>query len=800
MASKKVRELPVEMLRGVVDPNGLGIETTREGCVMEHPIIAQERAVDSLSFALGIEGLDYNVYVAGPSRADMETLTGIMVKRAAEQGPQPPDVVYVNNFKDAESPRFIKLEKGKGREFKRDMHELIETVQAEIPEVFEGDEYTERKETIGHEYDSLRQGVLRKLQTEVEAEGFTLNVGQTGMMIIPAKDGMPMNEEQIKALGEGEKKELRARSDRLQSRMNDTARKLRELEKERKKRLKELDQELVNYVVQHHVRELKEKYADNARIQSYLDEMKEDIVENLEDFRQKQGVQQFPLPISQPQANFTRYEVNVFVDNAELTGAPVVVESNPTFPNLFGTIERKAQFGALFTDFTMVRPGSLHKANGGYLVIKVLDLLKNYYSYEGLKRVLKSGEVSVEDLGEQLGLFTTRMLKPEPLPLKIKVILIGKSLFYHLLYFYDEDFPRLFKVKAHVDDEVQSSRKQIEDYISFICTVIKREELPHMDKTGMARVIEYGHELASHQEKLSLETSAISDIVKESGYWAKKAGSELIGAEHVEEAIRQKRRRSNLYEERVQELIREDILKIETTGAVVGQINGLSVTDLGDYMFGRPSRITATISLGKEGVVDIEREAELGGSFHTKGVMILTGFLMNKYALDVPLTLSANIAFEQSYSYIDGDSASGAELFALLSAIGGIPLKQSLAVTGALSQRGEIQPIGGVNDKIEGFFDVCNQRGLTGEQGVVIPMTNVKDLMLKKDVIRAVRDGKFHVYSVATADEAMEILTGIKAGNLHKDGTYTKDSCNDMIQRGLKTMFKKVRKLDKMRG
>ncbi len=796
MASGKVRELSADLLRGVVDPDSLGAQSTENACSLEEPVIAQERALDALNFALGMKGLDYNAYVAGPARADMEALTRVIVNKAASRTATPPDLIYVNNFKDSEQPRVIALEKGLGSQFRKDMEEFIEMTQAEIPDVFESEEYTTRREEISGEYETIRKGVLDRLEEEARKEGFILNIGQTGMMIIPAEDDAAMSEEAIRNLDEDRKKELREKSEKLQARMGEVVRQLRKLEKEFKKRKKEHDQEIALYVVSHHIEELKEKYEASEDIRTYLEEVKQDIVQNIDDFRQKSAIPQLPLPMAAAQPNLTRYEVNVFVDNSELEGAPVIFESNPTFPNLFGTIERKAQFGALFTDFTMVRPGAIHRANGGFLVIKVLDILKHYYSYEGIKRALKNGEISVEDLGEQLGFFSTRVLKPQPVKLNIKVVLIGSSLYYHLLYFYDEDFSKLFKVKAHVDDQIKTSDKEIQDYISFMCTVVQKYDLPHLDKTGIARVIEYGSELAERRDKLSLETTALADIIKESAYWAGQAGSGLIAYEHVEQAIRRKKYRSNLYEERVQELIREDTLKIQTSGEAVGQINGLSVIDLGDYMFGRPSRITATVALGKEGVVDIEREAELGGSFHTKGVMILDGYLKTKYAQDVSLSLTASIAFEQSYSYIDGDSASGAELFALLSAIGKLPLKQSIAVTGSVSQFGEIQPIGGANHKIEGFFDICAERGLTGEEGVIIPVGNANDLMLKSEVVEAVRAGKFHVYAVGSADEAMTILTGLKPGNLRKDGSYTKDSFNDVVKRSLKEMFERAKKLD----
>jgi lon-related putative ATP-dependent protease len=800
MAGIKPKELPAKMLRRFCNPNSLGIESTKDRSVMEMPIIAQDRALEAVSFALGMKGLEYNIYVAGPSKADMETLIDILIREAAEKSPPPSDWVYVHSFKDSEHPRAIRFPTGKGREFKKDMEELIEIVQVEIPEIFESEDYSSRKEAVAKEVSRRRAEALSKLEEEAAQQGFVLNVGQAGMMIIPARDGKPMSEEEIKSLDIQEKQVLRSKSEVLQVRMSQVVRELRRLEKELKKKQKELDEQVALYAVGHLIEELEEKYADNFDVLKYLGEVKENIIKNLDDFRQKSGAPQIPFTLQQTQPNLTRYEANVFVDNSECEGAPVVIEANPTFPNLFGTIERKAQFGALFTDFTMLRPGSLHKANGGYLVIKALDLLKNYFSYEGLKRVLKSGEISVEDLGEQLGLFTTRVLKPQPIPLNLKVVLIGSPFIYRLLHFYDEDFPKLFKVKAHLDDQMKATPDEIRDYISFMRTVIEKERLPHLDKTGIARVIEYASELAGHREKLTLNISQVSDIIREASFWVKLEQSEMITAAHVEEAILKKKNRSNLYEERLQELVQENILKVETSGTVVGQVNGLSVLDLGDYMFARPSRITATVSLGKGGVVDIERESNLGGSYHTKGVMILSGYLKNKYAHDIPLALSASIAFEQSYSYIDGDSASSAELFALLSAIANCPAKQSVAITGSVSQRGEIQPIGAVTAKIEGFFDVCNQRGLTGEEGVIIPVHNVKDLMLKREVVEAVREGKFHIYSIATVDEGVEILTGLKAGRLRKDGRYTEGSFNDLVQTSLKEMFKKAKRLGTEKG
>ncbi len=788
--ARKVKELSPKDLRLYINPNKLGFETTEELDLKEAEIVAQDRAVNALKFGLGIPDAEYNIYVAGPPKTGLSYITKLLVEKKAKTDPPPMDWCYVYNFRDPDHPRILGLKKGQGIELKKDMNELIEDVQKEIPEVFESEDYSNRKDEIIKKFNAERHKILSELEERVNQEGFVLNMSQVGMVVIPAKEGKPMDEEMVKALSEEEREELRKKSEQLQVEMNNAVRKIRKMEKSLKEKLRDLDKRVALYAVGYLIDDLQEKYEDNKDVLHYLKEVKDDIITNIEDFKSRPQQSPMPFPTPPTEDKFIKYRVNVFIDNSQVEGAPVVVESNPSYTNLFGTIERKAQFGALVTDFTMIRPGSVHKANGGYLIIRILDLLKWYFSYEALKRAIKNREAVIEDMAEQLGLISTKGLKPQAVPLKLKVILIGDPLYYYLLFTYDEEFSKLFKIKAHLDTSVTRDNKNLKQYTSFICRTCKECNLLPVHKTGVARLIEYACELTGDKQKLTLQLEAMQDLLREADFFAKQDGADKILDKHVEYAIEQKIYRSNLYEEKIQEAIERDILHIDVDNYVVGQVNGLSVYDLGDYAFGRPSRITATISLGKEGVIDIEREAKLSGKIHTKGVMILSRYLKSKYSHNKPLTLSASLTFEQSYGFVEGDSASSAELFALMSALSEVPIYQGIAVTGSVSQKGEIQPIGGVNEKIDGFFRVCLAKGLTGKQGVIIPKANVDNLMLKKDVIEAVKKGKFHIWAISDIEEGMEILTGKKMGRLKKDGTYTKGSINDLIDKKLKELTK----------
>lgn len=790
-------ELKPEALRAVCPPDSLGFETTAELKPLEDKVVAQYRARRALEFGLGMKVPEYNIYVAGPARTGKDEMIKAYVDELAAKEPTPLDYVYVHNFKETEKPRAMKLPTGKGRELANDMDELIASLRVQIPEVFESEDYSARREALVREFTKKRNTVLQELDARAREEGFVLNISPTGLMIVPAKEDRPMSDEDLKALSDSEREELRRKSNALHGEMHEAIRKIRKMEKNFEAAEKKLDQDVALYVVGHRIEELIEKYQDLPEVKEYLRQVEEDILKNIEDLKRRPGTTPTPFPIPTPEPSFTQYRVNVFVDHSGSKGAPVVVENNPTYINLFGSVERRAQFGALVTDFTLIRPGALHRANGGYLIINALDLLKWYFSYEALKRAVKNQEIKIEDLGEQLGLITTKTLHPEPIPLEAKVILTGSPLLYQLLYIYDEDFHKLFKVKADFDWEMRRTPEHLQKFCSYLSTYCTQEKLRPVHKSGVARLVEYASELGGHKEKLTLQLSQVADIVKEADYWAGINGNEVIQGEDVEKAIQEKIYRSDLPEEKLQEFIEEGMLTIETSGAIVGQVNGLSVYMLGDHAFARPSRITASISLGKEGVVAIERESKLSGNIHTKGVMILSGFLKSRFAQDKPLTLSASLCFEQSYGLVEGDSAAGAELLTLLSTLAEVPLAQNIAVTGSVSQRGEFQPIGGVNWKIEGFYKVCKARGLDGSHGVIIPKANVQDLMLKKEVVEAVKDGKFHVWAVGTIDEALEIMTGMPAGQRLPDGTFEPDTVNFRVDHKLREMMKLARELMK---
>ncbi len=794
-----VRELKAEEVRLRIDPQGLGISSTDELEELEEKIMAQERAVRALDFGLNLDDLDFHLYVAGSGALGATYIARSLVELQAQKRPRPADWCYVYNFKDPDRPRALEFPPGQGRLFQKDMAELVENLRHHLPEAFESESYLNRKEAIIREFNRTRAQIFEELEKKVRAEGFILNVEPMGMMIIPAKeDGSPMTPEDIQQLPEERKEELKQKSALLQKELNATARQIQQMEKELRKRLKELDREIALNVVNNFVGELREKYAPLPHVLNYLNEVQEDILKHLDDFRQRGGpTPPPPFPVPAPQPSFTRYEVNVFVDNAETQGAPVVFEVNPTYTNLFGAIERKAQFGALLTDFTMLKAGSLHRANGGFLILRALDVLRSPFSWEGLKRTIKTRKIYLEDLAEQLGILTTKTLKPEPIPFRGKVILIGDPFIYHLLYLYDEAFREIFKIKAHLDVWVDRDEERTRQFLRAVAGMVKRDRLRPVEASGLARLIEFSCELAGRQDKLSLKLPEIRDVLKEANFWAGREGAGRITASHVQKAIEERRFRASLPEERLQEMIEKDILRINVDGEAVGSINGLSVFDLGDYTFGRPTRITANISLGREGVINIEREAELSGKIHTKGVMILSGFLRERFVQDKPLTLTATLCFEQSYGLVEGDSASTAELYALLSALSGIPLYQGIAVTGAISQKGEVQAVGGVKEKIEGFFKVCKAKGLTGKQGVIIPQANVQDLMLEDEVVQAIAQGKFHLWAISRVEEGLEILTGRPAGERQKDGTYPEGSVFYLVDQRLREMAEQVKKFAK---
>ncbi len=790
-----VKELSASKLRLNIQPETLGFKYLKEfdGVVSEQIDwlgLGQDRAIEALDFGLGLRHNKFNVFVAGDYETGRLELAKRMVKKVAKEiSSSLFDWCYVHNFRDPDSPIALKLPKGEGRKFKELMEELVDNLKQGIPKIFDSETYVTRKEEVIREFNQKRREIFTELEEKVKSKGFILQADQTGMMVIPAKeDGSPMTPEEVSKLSEEEQKSLQEKGNELQKLMGASMRRIHELELNVRQELKNLDRELVAQEVDLELRPIRERYKDHKELQSYLDDVKTHIVQNFRDFQPQPQQPQMPIPLPFSSPSFTQYEVNLIVDNSETKGAPVVVEPNPTYPNLFGAVERKAQFGALLTDFTMIKAGALHKANGGFLILNALDLLKWPFSYEALKRTIRQKRLSIEDPGDQLGLFTTKGLSPKPIELDVKVVLVGSPFLYYLLYNYDEEFREIFKVKAHMDIHVDLNKEHLEQFFSTVKFFIAEQGLRDLDVSACARLVEYSAELAGAQDKLSLYMEQIADLLLEADFIAGRKGHLFIEKEDIDQAIKQKIRRSSLYSDHIQELILKDVLKIETQGKKVGQVNGLSIYDLGDFMFGKPTRITANISIGKEGVVNIEREAELSGKIHTKGVMILSGYLREKFSKKRPLTLSATICFEQSYGKVDGDSASGAELFALLSALSGVGIKQSIAVTGAVSQKGEIQAVGGVSKKIEGFFELCKERGLTGEHGVIIPEANCRDLMLKDEIVKAVDEGKFHVWSVSCVEDAIKILTDMEAGEPDEKGDFPEGSLFYLVDKKLEEL------------
>jgi len=781
------KRLGPEELYKCCDEGLLQFETTEDLPPLEGTI-GQQRALSAIDFGLSLDSSGFNIYLLGENGTGrMSTIKAILAKQSLTK-PVPSDWCYVYNFKDPDAPMAISLRPGQAALFQKDMDELIKTLRVEIPKVFESKEYEKQKNRMVEEFQKKQRDLFSSLEDEAQSKGFSIRKTVSGLLIVPIrKTGEPLTEEEFEALDAGTKKKIEEIGKMLQEKLDDVARAVREGEKLLKELLSRLEREAALSSVGHLIEDLKKKYRDNGRIISYLEDVKEDILEHLDDFKTTEE-QAPPLPflkMPKMEPTFTRYTVNVLVNNKEAKGAPCVFESNPTYYNLFGRIEHKFQYGIAVTDFSMIKAGSLHRANGGYIVIQILDLLRNLFAYDALKRAIRNRELKIEDVWEQYRLVSTTALKPEAIPLDVKVVLIGSPYLYYLLYNLDEEYRELFKVKADFDSRMDRTADNIHKYALFVAALCKDEKLLPFDRSGVAKVVEYGSRLSEHQDKLSSKFSEIADLVRESSYWARVAGSDTVKVEHVERALDEKTYRSNRIEERLRELMAEGTLIVETSGTRVGQVNGLAVLDLGDYSFGKPSRITARTYTGKAGVVNIERETKMSGRIHEKAILILTNYLGSKYAIKKPISLSASITFEQLYEMVEGDSATCAEVYALISSISGVPLKQNIAVTGSMDQNGVVQPIGGVNEKIEGFFELCRLRGLDGSHGVIIPRRNIKNLMLKKEVVDAVKDGRFSIYPIDMVEEGLEILTDMPAGDLMEDGTYPEGTVNYLVMKRL---------------
>ena len=761
-------KLQPEQLRRTYDPLLLPSADSIERNGVK-AIIGQERAVKALKFGLGTKGQGFNIYVAGVPGTGKQTAIRHFLREMAIKEPSPGDWCYVNNFVDPYQPRRLSLRKGQARLFRNDVYQYIINVRIALFKAFESEEYTRKRETLVSQLREQEAGILEGVGNKAYEEQFTIQRTPLELIAVPAVDGRPMTDKEFIELDPDKQQVILKKQDILKEDLRQAARKMKELERQTDQALFDLETKVASATLDDLLEDISVKYAGQEDVVGFLNALKSDILEHLHEFIQFKPDTK-PEEVLQTSkrdgAVPRRYEVNVFVDNAKTEGAPIVLELNPTYNNLFGKIEKETVMGNWVTDFTLIRSGALHSSNGGYLVLPATEVLRNYFSWDSLKRALRNKEIVIDEPGEQLGFLTTKSLKPEPIPLHLQIILIGSPMLYFLLYEYDEDFRELFKVKADFDTTMDYSEANLADFCAFAQNVCKEECLLPLDAGGLGKLLEYSHRQAEDQDKLSIRFGEIIDLMREAHHYAQKEGGPSIGAGQIRAAIHERRYRSNLWQEKIQEMIGKKVLFIDVCGAKTGQVNGISVISLGDAAFGRPNRITASVSAGGAGIIDLEREAKLGGPIHTKGVLILSGYLAETFGQNKSINLSAQLVFEQNYSEIEGDSASSAELYALLSGLSGIPLRQGIAVTGSVNQKGEIQAVGGINEKVEGFFDVCQLTGLSGDQGVLIPASNERNLMLKEEVVDAVRQGKFHIWTVKTIPEGIEILTGVKAGKL----------------------------------
>jgi lon-related putative ATP-dependent protease len=791
-----VRPLEASQLCQPCDPAQFDFETTEELEELSQ-IIGHERAVVAVRFGIGIQRNGYNLFALGRSGTGKRTTISQFLEERAAGEPVPSDWCYINNFEDSHKPNALRLPPGKGIELREDMDQLLEELGTAIPATFDSEDYQTRRQESQEEFQEKQEKALNQIQAKAQERGIALIRTPVGLAFAPVEDGEVVSPDEFQKLPEEKQEQVKEDIAELQEELQETMRQARQWERQAREKIKELDRQVAMFAVGHRIEELHEKYADVEDVLAYLEAVKNDVVENVDDFRRNgdeepEGILGIPMQRFR-EARLRRYQVNVLVDHSESTGAPVIYEEHPTYNNLIGRIEHIAQMGALVTDFNLIKSGALHRANGGYLLIDARELLMQPYAWQGLKRVLRAQEVRTESLSQALSLVSTVSLEPQPIPLNVKVVLIGERLLYYLLDQYDPDFGELFKVEADFSDEMSRTPETNQLYARLIAAMARRNELRPFDREAVARTIQRSSRISGDSKKLSTHLLSIADLLHEADYWAGEAGNSVVTLKDVQKAIDQQINRADRLRERTQERIKRGTILIDTEGERVGQVNGLSVIALGNFAFGRPSRITARTRLGKGNVVDIEREVELGGPIHSKGVMILSGYLGARYAPEYPLSLSASLVFEQSYAGVEGDSASLAELCALLSALADVPIRQSLAVTGSVNQHGDVQPIGGVNEKTEGFFDACVAKGLTGDQGVLIPAANVEHLMLREDVLEAVEQGEFSVYSVKNVDEGIELLTGVPAGERDQEGAFPLGTINQRVEARLIELAQKQR-------
>jgi lon-related putative ATP-dependent protease len=784
------RPLPVESLYRRFDPEALTFDSTAE---LEGlgAMVGQDRATEAIEFGTDMSLPGYNLFVLGSPGSGRHDYVRRFLAQKARSLPAACDWCYVNNFEEAKKPYALELPAGRGAEFREDIERLIEDMRAAIPGAFESEDFQTRRQSIEEEFKERQEKALEEVQQRAREHGIGLMPTPAGFAFAPLRDGETLSPEEFQKLPEEQQEKFQQDSEELGKDLRKVLQNVPQWIRQARRRIRELEREVALLAIGGLIDDLREKYRSLDKVVAQLNRMQDDVVENVELFTKVPDPEQHVAgmvgghpgaarqdgsPVQQ------RYRINLLIDNSKAEGAPVVFEHQPTFAYLVGRVEHQAQLGALVTDFSLIRPGSLHQANGGYLVLDALKLLTQPYAWEGLKLALKSGEIRIRSLAEAFSLLSTVSVDPEPIPLRVKVVLVGGRELYYLLQALDPEFDELFKVAADFEDQMDRNAENSERFARLLGSVARREQLKPLDRGAVARVLEQSSRHAGDSEKLSACLRHMEDVVREAHYWAERDGREMISAADIQRAIDAQIRRAGRIRDRMQEAILRDTLLIDTTGARIGQVNALAVAQLGEISFGWPNRITARVSLGGGEVVDIEREVEMGGPIHSKGVLILSGFLRSHYVDNHPLSLAASLVFEQSYGGVEGDSASAAELCALLSALSQVPIRQNLAITGSVNQYGDIQPIGGVNEKIEGFFDICNDRGLDGRQGVVIPMSNVKHLMLNQKVRDAVREGKFNIYPAVSIDHCITLLTGTEAGARDERGEFPSGTVNAQIR------------------
>lgn len=801
-----IKELDYTQLNRICNPGDFDFETTAELETWEG-IIGQERAVKAFEFGLAIKMKGYNIYMSGSSGTGKTTYARTNIERLAATEPVPDDWCYVYNFDKPKEPIALRFKAGVGKKFKSDMEELMSLVEKEITRVFQSEDYENKKNELVSEYEYQQDELIEQVSKTAQEYDFVFKHRKSSVCFQPIVNGEPVDEENYEMLTREQIEDIERKSALMQEKVSLFLREFHSMEKECEKKIDELEYEVGSATISHYFQDFVDKYNEYERTVTFINAVKEDILDNLdyfmEDEEEQQDVLAALMPLLGKKADddlMHRYEVNLIVDHSESKGAPVVVTFNPTYTNLMGETEYDTEYGSLTTDFMKIKPGLFHQANGGYLIVQAQDVCTVPHAWESLRRVIKTKEINLDSIREMSSSITAPSLKPEPIEAQLKVIMVGSDYFYELLSEEDEEFDKFFKIRADFDNEMNRNDENISKIAGFIKNFVKHENTLEFDVGAVCAIIEYSSRAAARQDKLSTRFNYLSEILGEANTWAKLEGANIITADHIHKTIFEKEDRLKLYEEKLNEMLEDDVIMIDTDGAEVGQINGLAVLDMGSYAFGTPSRITATTYVGRSGIVNIEKEANMSGHTHDKGVQIITGFLGQTYAQKFPMALSCRVCFEQNYNGIDGDSASSTELYCIISSLAELPIRQGLAVTGSVNQKGEIQAIGGVTQKIEGFFDLCKKRGLTGNQGVLIPVSNVKDLVLKTEVVNAVKEGNFHIYPITHIDEGIELLMNCPAGQKDENGEFPEDSVHGKVYRKLKRFAKLSRAFESEDG